>query len=494
MSKNGFSITNLRRTWQEVACSVVITASLLSGLVLPGLVQADDKEFIVSWLDEHSDSHADTARKIWELAELGFMEAESSRLLQEKLTSDGFQVEAAVAGMPTAFVASYGSGEPVIGILAEFDALPGLSQADTPFRKILEGKPDGHACGHHLFGTGSVAAALALKNWMAETGMSGTIKLFGTPAEEGGSGKVYLVREGLFKSVDVVLHWHPSDSNNASPATSLANKSAKFRFKGVSSHAAAAPERGRSALDGVEAMNHMANMMREHIPDSSRMHYVITRGGSAPNVVPDFAEVYYYLRHPNAAVLLRLWDRLADTARGAAMGTGTEVSMEVIHGNHSLLPNLSLAKVMHRNMRLVGGVHYDEKEASFAAELAESFGDYQKNLNSQETIKPLKMQSGKGSTDVGDVSWVVPTAGLRASTWVPGTSAHSWQAVAAGGTSIGSKGMLVAAKTLALTAAELFVDPELIVAAREEFLERRGEDFQYRALLGDRLPPLDYRK
>jgi aminobenzoyl-glutamate utilization protein B len=449
---------------------------------------------VLSYLDLHSDAHAEMAREIWDLAELGYQETESSRLLQTALEVNGFQLERGIAGIPTAFVASFGSGKPVIGILAEFDALPGISQAAVPFRKIVDNKPDGHACGHHLFGAGSTAAALALKDWLVSTGRSGTIKLFGTPAEEGGSGKVYLVRAGLFDYVDVVLHWHPADSNNASAATSLANKSAKFRFFGLSSHAAAAPDRGRSALDGVEAMNHMANMMREHIPPESRLHYVITKGGAAPNVVPDFAEVYYYVRHPQATQLLKIWDRLVDVSKGAALGTGTSVTMEVIHGNHSLLPNQTLAAVMDRNLRIVGGVSYDNEERRFAEKLSASFRGVAQKVGEQEQIKEFKMNNGKGSTDVGDVSWVVPTTGLRTATWVPGTSAHSWQAIAAGGTSIGIKGMQVAAKTLALTGVDLFQDAKLIAEARKELLKRRGDDFEYQALLGDRDPPLDYRK
>lgn len=467
---------------------------LLVILLATPWLHADDRSMVLSYLDLHSDAHAEMAREIWDLAELGYQETESSRLLQTALEVNGFQLERGIAGIPTAFVASFGSGKPVIGILAEFDALPGISQAAVPFRKIVDNKPDGHACGHHLFGAGSTAAALALKDWLVSTGRSGTIKLFGTPAEEGGSGKVYLVRAGLFDYVDVVLHWHPADSNNASAATSLANKSAKFRFFGLSSHAAAAPDRGRSALDGVEAMNHMANMMREHIPPESRLHYVITKGGAAPNVVPDFAEVYYYVRHPQATQLLKIWDRLVDVSKGAALGTGTSVTMEVIHGNHSLLPNQTLAAVMDRNLRIVGGVSYDNEERRFAEKLSASFRGVAQKVGEQEQIKDFKMNNGKGSTDVGDVSWVVPTTGLRTATWVPGTSAHSWQAIAAGGTSIGIKGMQVAAKTLALTGVDLFQDAKLIAEARKELLKRRGDDFEYQALLGDRDPPLDYRK
>ena len=327
---------------------------------------------------------------------------------------------------------------------------------------------------------------------MEKNGVRGTIRLYGTPAEEGGSGKVYLVRAGLFDDVDTVLHWHPADRNAANPESNLANKSARFKFTGVSAHAAAAPDRGRSALDGVEALNYMTNLLREHVPQESRIHYIVSRGGEAPNVVPDYAEAYYYVRHPNAATLQTIWDRVMDIARGAALGTGTEVEVEVMHGNHSLLPNRQLAEVMHRNLTRVGGVHYNEEEIRYAEEISRSF-DAPGYVGMEKEIMPIEMRQGMGSTDVGDVSWVVPTVGLRTATWVPGTAAHSWQAIAAGGTSIGLKGMMVAAKTMALTARDLMRKPALIEAARAEFEERRGGNFQYKPLLGDRDPPLDYR-
>ncbi|MDN3657399.1 amidohydrolase [Ferruginibacter paludis] len=243
------------------------------------------------------------ALNIGDYAEVGFKENKSSLLLQNTLSQHGFTIEAGVAGMPTAFVASYGTGKPVIGILAEFDALPGLSQ-DTSFTKTpIEGRTSGHGCGHHLFGTGSVAAAIAIQQLIEAGKIRGTIKLYGTPAEEGGGGKVYMVREGLFDNADVVLHWHPGDKNEVTYSSALAYRSAKFRFYGVAAHAAASPEKGRSALDAVEAMDNMVNMMREHIPQESRIHYVITNGGKAPNVVPDFAEVFYYVRHPERATV-----------------------------------------------------------------------------------------------------------------------------------------------------------------------------------------------
>jgi aminobenzoyl-glutamate utilization protein B len=256
----------------------------------PLMVGAQDQKATIAALVEKNREQAErVALQIWDFAEVGYQETRSSALLQQQLRDAGFSVEANVAGMPTAFVATFGSGKPVIGILAEFDALPGITQQAVPERAPAKGKDAGHACGHHLFGSASTFAAIAVKDWLAASKRPGTIRLYGTPAEEGGAGKVYMVREGLFKDVDVVLHWHASDRNDASHSTSLANKSAKFRFHGVSAHAAGAPERGRSALDGVEAMNHMVNMMREHVPQETRIHYVITQGGSAPNVIPDFA-------------------------------------------------------------------------------------------------------------------------------------------------------------------------------------------------------------
>jgi aminobenzoyl-glutamate utilization protein B len=453
-----------------------------------------EKDRVAASIEAKGAAYATVARQIWEYAEVGYQEERSSALLQSLLRDAGFQVESGVAGIPTAFVAAYGSGRPVIGILAEFDALPGISQAVAPERKPLVDQGAGHACGHHLFGTGSTAAAIAVKEWLESSGRTGTIRLYGTPAEEGGAGKVYMVRAGLFDDVDAVLHWHAADRNDASPSTSLANRSAKFRFYGLSTHAAGAPERGRSALDGVEAMNYMVNLMREHVPQETRIHYVITRGGFAPNVVPDFAEVYYYVRHPSAAILEGIWERVVRASEGAALGTGTRVEHEVIHGIYSLLPNEALARVMHDNLRRVGGVEYTPEERAFAEKIRETLVGAGLPLGSEREIRPFGLRSAGGSTDVGDVSWVVPTTGLNTATWVPGTSAHSWQAVAAGGMSIGVKGMMVAAKTLALTALDLFVDPALLDAARREFEERRGPNFVYRPLLGDRDPPLDYRK
>ena len=466
----------------------------LAVLLVPtvGLAQ-QGKDYVRQAIDTRAEVYRDVAMQIWDFAELGYLEEKSSALLQEQLTQAGFQVESGVADIPTAFVASYGGGQPVIAILAEFDALPGLSQEAVPSRQTRLDKASGHACGHHLFGTASTAAAIAVKDWLSQSGTTGTIRLYGTPAEEGGSGKVYMVRAGLFDDVDVVLHWHPGDQNSASPYTTNANRSAKFRFQGVSSHAAGAPERGRSALDGVEAMDHMVNLLREHVPQETRIHYVITQGGLAPNVVPESAEVYYYVRNPDAEELNGIWERVLQAARGAAMGTGTTVQWEVIHGNHSVLPNHTLSRLIHANFQQLGGIHYTPEETVFAQEIRRTFGQVDLPLGSEKTIQPYIEQHRASSTDVGDVSWMVPTGGFRAATWVPGTGAHSWQAVAAGGMSIGLKGMILAAKVLAVTSVDLFTDPSIAQQAEREWQEQRGTDFQYEALLGDRDPPLDYR-
>ncbi len=450
-------------------------------------------ESVAAHVEANAAGYATVAQQIWDLAEVGYQETESSGLLQSQLTAAGFEVDADVAGMPTAFVGSWGSGSPVIGILAEYDALPGITQGRSAERQALPAMGAGHACGHHLFGAGSVAAAVAVKEWLAAAGTSGTIRVYGTPAEEGGAGKVYMVRGGLFDDVDAVLHWHPSGVNSASPSASLANKSAKFRFRGVSAHAASAPDQGRSALDGVEAMNHMVNMLREHVPQETRIHHVITSGGSAPNVVPDFAEVYYYVRNPDSENVRSIFDRVVRAAEGAAMGTGTSMDFEVIHGIYAMLPNEALQRRAHANLTKVGGVEYDDAEREFAAIIRETLAN-PLPVESAGEIQPYQPRPAGGSTDVADVSWVVPTVGITTATWVPGTPAHSWQAIAAGGMSIGEKGMIVAAKALAVTAVDLFTDDDLLSAAKAEYAERVGSDFRYVSLVGDRPPPLDYRK
>jgi len=468
---------------------------LLHLLAFSGQVTfAQKQDLVLKHIEDHTALYSDAAMQIWNFAELGYQETQSSALLQKILKEAGFKITTGVAGMPTAFIAEYGSGKPVIGILGEFDALPGLSQAAVPEQKSIENGGAGHGCGHHLFGVGSAASSIAIAEWLTKTKTSGTIRFYGTPAEEGGGGKTYMVKAGLFNDVDAVLHWHPSSQNSADAVSTLANMSAKFRFHGVASHSSSAPWFGRSALDGVESMNYMVNMMREHIPTESRIHYVITEGGDAPNVVPAFAEVFYYCRHPEMDMVKENFAWIVKAAEGAALGTQTQMDYEVIHGLYNVKLNETLSRLMNKNLNLVGGYEYTKEEKAFAEKLQATLVA-PSNLANTNMVMPYKVEEEGtgGSTDVGDISWVVPTAGMRAATWVPGTSGHSWQAVAAGGTSIGVKGMIVAAKTMALTAIDLYTNPTIIAEAKEELLRRRGPDFKYEPLVGDREPPLDYR-
>jgi aminobenzoyl-glutamate utilization protein B len=304
-----------------------------------------------------------------------------------------------------------------------------------------------------------------------------------------------MVRAGMFADVDAVVAWHPGDRNQADANSTLANISAKFRFRGVSAHAAAAPERGRSALDGVEALTHMINMMREHVPQDTRIHYVITAGGRAPNVVPDFAEVFVYARQGDMRVLDDIWERIMNAAKGAALGTGTTVDHETIGAVYNVLGNEYLTRIQEKNLKRVGGYRYTAEERAFAEQLRQSMSGDLLPLGSEETVIPWTTVSvDPASTDVGDVSWTVPTVQMSAATWVPGTAAHSWQAVASGGTSIGTKGMLVAAKTMSLTTMELFTTPDHLTKAREEFNRKRGPGFVYKTRLDREKPALDYRK
>lgn len=472
-------------------CKVVLTALI----VLCSTAAPADQTDILAILDAYAPRQAQVGKTIWQHPELGYQEDQTSQILQGELREAGFRIETGVAGMPTAFVASFGKrgNGPVIALLAEMDALPGMSQAAEPVRAPIADQDAGQACGHNLFGAASTGAARAIAQWLNATGTAGEIRVYGTPAEEGGSGKVYMTKAGLFDDVDVVLHWHPSSENSAAQGTSLANISGKFRFHGLASHAAIAPERGRSALDAVEAFNFMANMMREHVPDGTRIHYIISNGGSAPNVVPDFAEAYYYVRHTDPAVVRDVFDRLHKAAQGAAMGTGTTTEFEQTGGVYSLLPNDTLGRVMQAALEQVGGVRYDESDTAFAQKLQQSL-DRHPSLDTAMALQPYQDDlAGSASTDVGDVSWKVPTAGLSTATWVPGTYAHTWQAVAASGAAIGAKGALNASKVLALTAVQLFKSPDTVRRAHTEFQQRRGPGFHYQAMLQRTKPPLDYR-
>jgi aminobenzoyl-glutamate utilization protein B len=450
----------------------------------------------IAYLNNSFATYDRLQKQIWNHAELGFLEKQSSAAHQQHLRDNGFRVEAGLAGMPTSYVATYGEGSPVIGILAEFDALPGLSQDTVPYRKPLVEGGSGHGCGHNVFGVASMAGAVAVKQWLAENNRRGTVKVFGTPAEEGGGGKVFMVREGLFKGVDIVLDWHPGTGNAVSVNSGTAIMKYDYIFRGVAAHAAGSPDKGRSALDGVEALNFMVNLLREHVPTSSRIHYVIANGGEAPNVVPDYAKVSYYIRSPQREILKDLTEWVWQAAEAAAKGTQTTVSKELISGCYELLGNRPLQKLVQQKLELVGGVIYDERERAFAGEIVKGLNLNDTILNGAARILPLREEvpsQGGGSTDVGDVSWNVPTVSFTTAVFVPGSAGHSWQNVASCGTTIGTKALLNAAKVFALTAIDIYSNPKLIVEAQSEFEKKRGADFKYLPLLGDSPPRLDYR-
>lgn len=429
---------------------------------------------------------------IWGFAEVGLEEKRSSALLVGKLKSAGFTVRTGLAEMPTAFVAEFGSGQPIIGILAEYDALPGLSQKVSPQRDpVIEGAP-GHGCGHSGLGTGALGAALAVKAAMEKHKLPGTIRLYGTPAEETLIGKVYMTLAGEFDQLDACLHWHPGSRNDVWNGESKAAVSAKFTFSGVTAHASGSPDKGRSALDAVELMNVGANYMREHLKEDARVHYVITDGGGAPNVVPATATVWYYVRANQHADVERNFAWLRDIAAGAAKMSRTEVSVRIDTDCHEIIPNDPLAALLLTNLERVGAPKFSEEEQIFARRLQESvtreFGTVFKLALDEEVHRAPRMGGGSGSTDVGDISWRIPTGGLRTACFAADAPGHSWQNVAAIGSSIGEKGISYAAKVLACTALDLLEDPKMLAAAKKDFAQRM-ENRKYVTLIPEGQKP-----
>lgn len=487
-----------RRTARRISRLSLSLFLLLSSWPAIGAdVPADHKQVLQS-IDAHAAQFTEISRRIWEFAEVGYQETKSTALLQKALEDAGFTVQAGVAEIPTAFVATYGQGKPVIGILGEFDALPGLSQDAVPYRRILVPEAPGHACGHNLFGAGSALAAVSIKEYLERNKLPGTIRYYGTPAEEGGSGKVYMTRAGLFNDADAVLHWHPGDSNEVENGNSLAMISAKFRFHGQAAHASVSPERGRSALDAAMLMNIAVDMLREHVPSTTRIHYTISKGGASPNVVPDLAETFLYARSPSMTTLDGIWERILKCAQGAALATETKLEVQIVNSDYNILPNTPLANLIYKNFVEVGGMHYSPEERAFAEALVRNLPEgAARKLGSESTVEPVREPDPNeptGSSDVGDVSWAVPTAGISTATWVPGTPAHSWQAVASGGGRIGQDGMILAAKVLAITAADLYVNPQVLREAKADFEKRRAGE-QYRSRIpADQKPPLNYRR
>lgn len=453
------------------------------------------RQELLKRMDAQASRFGDLSRQIWEFAEVGYQEERSAALLREELKAAGFSITERVADIPTAFSAQWGSGRPVIGILGEYDALPGLEQEAVPAKRPLKATKPGHGCGHNLFGAASAFAAIAVKEQLAAMKGAGTVRFYGCPAEEGGGGKIYMVRAGAFKDCDVVLHWHPGSENRASLKSSLGNLTGKFRFSGTPAHAASSPEKGRSALDAALLFCHAVELLREHVPQSARIHYVITRGGDAPNVVPAFAEVFLYVRSPSMTAVDAVWPRVVKCAEAGALATETAFKLEIVNSNYTILPNDALAALLDRNLRLVGGVEYSAGEKLFAEEIRKTFfTDEIPGLEAARLIRGMEEGVGNGSSDVGDVSWVVPTGGFNTATFVPGSPAHSWQSTACAGHSIGRKGMVVAAKTLALSTMDLMNDPKLIEDARKSFEKRKGTAIYRSRLPDDQKPPLDYRR
>ena len=461
---------------------------------------ADDKlalritqQSAIQEVERRADELKGVNQSLWKLAEVGLQEEKSSALLIDKLSAAGFRIKSGLSGMPTAFVAEYGSGKPVIGILAEYDALPGMSQKVSPVRDPQVEGAAGHACGHSGLGTGALGAALAVKAAMKKHEIGGTIRLYGTPAEETVIGKVYMTLDGQFDDLDVCLHWHPSSKNGAWASSSKALVSAKFTFHGTPAHASVSPESGRSALDAVELMNIGANYMREHLKEDARIHYVIVDGGGAPNVVPPTATVWYFARadqHKDVEYNFR-W--LQDIAKGAATMTRTKLSIQIDTDCHELIANNPLTQLVTKNLKAVGAPEFTVEEESFArrlqAPLTAAFGtEFEIALDSQIHEDSINSPPSKGSTDVGDISWRVPTGGLRTTCMAYKSPGHSWQNVAAIGSSIGEKGIIYAAKVLAISAIDLLEDPKKIAAARADWQERmKGR--KYFSFIPDKQPP-----
>jgi aminobenzoyl-glutamate utilization protein B len=484
---------------RPVHSKIAVLAAITVLVLGTAAAQAADNSHaqLMQLVDQNAAHWQQVSKQIWDYAELGYHETKSSDLLQEQLKAAGFRLQAGVADEPTAFIASYGEGKPVVAILGEFDALPGLSQQPVPDRDPVKAGAPGHGCGHNLLGSGAALAAVSLQQYMQDHHIAGTLRYYGTPAEEGGSGKVYLVREGAFKDVDVVLHWHPGNENAVNNGGMLAVVSAKFTFHGVAAHAAMSPDRGRSALDAVMLMGNGIEFMREHVPSNTRIHYIISKGGVAPNIVPDLAQMDLMARSPSNTTLKEIWDRIQKIAQGAALMTGTTLEVRDIGSDANIIPNDPLASLAQKNLEEVGGYTLNAEQTKFALQLQKSFGiDTPPSLDATKEIEPLKKfdpNQPAASTDVGDISWNVPTIGFSAATWPAGTAAHSWQAAATSGMSIGQQGMVVAAKAIALTAIDLFTDPALVQAAKDDFKKQTAGKNYYTAIPSNQKPLINYR-
>jgi aminobenzoyl-glutamate utilization protein B len=449
-----------------------------------------NKTYIIQSVDKHQQELISISDRIWVYAETALRENKSAKELADYAEAQGFKVKRGVAGMPTAFTAEYGMGKPIIGIMGEFDALPGISQKAQPTKEALEQGAAGHGCGHNLFGAGSLGAAVAIKELIQQGKLKGTIRFYGTPAEESVGGKIYMARDGLFADLDVCLDWHPDVEIAASTQSSQAMVDFIVEFKGKAAHAAADPWNGRSAVDGLEAFTDGVNMLREHVRPSVRMHYAIMRGGDVPNVVPEYAKVWMWVRDSKREGVETVFSRVKEIAQGAGMIAGVEAKVTVQTGDYEILVNRTGASALQKNLEILGPINYTDEEIAFAKKIQEVQGGEQVGLNGK--IQPLKETQEHptgGSTDVGDISWIVPEITLVATTAPPNTAWHGWSVVACGGMSIGHKGMLLAAKSLAMTMVDLFESEQLRKDVRAEFEQRKGGHV-YKAYIPEGPPPV----
>lgn len=469
---------------------------LLCVLLLATPLFAADPKFVAekkaaaATVDKAAAEMTALSDKVWAFAETALKETQSSKALADFAEAKGFRVTRNVAGMPTAFVAEFGSGKPVIGIMGEYDALPGISQKAQPTKDPLHAGAAGHGCGHNLFGVGSLGAAIAVKDLIAAGKLQGTIKFFGTPAEEAIGGKIYMLRDGVFRDVDVMLAWHPSDETQSDTESSQAIVDVIVEFRGRSAHAAYDPWNGKSAVDGLEVFTHAVNLMREHIRPSSRLHYAILEGGNVPNVVPDYAKLWIWARDKDRDEVDRLLGRLRQIAQGAGLAADVEATLTVQGGDWNMLVNMAGQRAAWENLNWLGPVVFTEDEQAFAKKIQSETQVAEKGLAGN--VKPFNANPGPpqgGSTDVADVSWNIPTIHLSVTTAPLGAPWHGWSVVACGGMSIGHKGMVYASKALAATMIDFYRDPQLLQSVKQEFA-KKTEGVTYKPYIPAGPPPV----
>lgn len=466
---------------------------LLASWNEPTIPLSETKASVISTIEDRFLELTKLSDKIWAHAEIAFKEDKSSAALADYAEANGFRVDRGVAEIPTAFVAEFGSGSPIIGIMGEFDALPGLSQNTTPTKSPIKTGAPGHGCGHNLFGVASLGAALSIKELIAAGKLEGTVRFYGTPAEEKYFGKLWMIRAGLFEDVDVMMDWHPADETKANVQSSLALVDFVVEFHGQAAHASADPWNGRSASDALELYTSGINYYREHIKPTVRIHYHIQDGGQVVNVVPDYTKVWTRVRDTRREGMQKVWKRVEKIAEGAAIMADVDVEISLISGIHEILVNRTGGSALQKNLEMLGPIIYTESEQEFARGIQDAV--YKEEVGLESKIEPLEETEehpGGGSTDVGDVSFVVPTIRLSATTAPKGTPWHSWAVVACGGMSIGHKGMAYAAKALAMTMVDLYESPELRAGVKEEFRERLG-DYEYVPMIPAGPPPIDSR-